>query len=93
MATVRVAFDKAIYAPGETINCTITVDAADPAPVTHTITGKLALTDGTTLTFTGTATVDAAAPTIHTAVVTDAGGLTWTNPVITGNTVTCQAIA
>lgn len=91
--TVSVAFDKPVYAPGETIKCTVTVDAPDPDPQEHTVSGKLALPDGRTLTFTGTGTIDSAAPTIRSATISDGGGLTWTSPVITGNTVTCQAVA
>lgn len=91
--TATIAFDKGIYQPGDTITAVVTLRASDPLALTRTLTGTLTLDDGTTVTFTGTYSVDPPIPTIERLDVTGGGGYNWTISSISSNTATLRTVA
>lgn len=75
--TTTVEFDREMYAPGDTIAMSVTVQTDDQAPQQRTIAGSILLDGGTTVEFSGTFAVVRGAPQIVEAAITSGGGIQW----------------
>lgn len=94
-ATATIAFDKAVYVPGDVITATIIVNLPTNTPVeTKTFGATVILSTGETIHLNGTFSLDPDGDpiTIASMVVDSSGGLMWSAPTIAGNVIKLTAV-